>query len=65
MEEMRARIPTVNMAYYINMRTIETIHQALDIPLGRGMGAEERGGGDIDDDDEVEEDVQEDDEGYC
>ena len=66
MEEMRARIPTVNMAYYINIRTIETIHQALDIPLGRGMGAE-GGGGDtgIDDDDEVEEDVQEEDEGYC
>ncbi|XP_013414894.1 intraflagellar transport protein 140 homolog [Lingula anatina] len=44
MEEMRNKIPTVNMAYYVNMRTIEAIHQALDIPLGRGIGAERTNG---------------------
>ena len=33
-------MPHVNMAYFINMRVIETVHRALDIPLGRGMGAE-------------------------
>ncbi|XP_071962146.1 intraflagellar transport protein 140 homolog [Antedon mediterranea] len=65
MEEMRSRIPTVNMAFYVNMRTIEAIHRSLDIPLGRGMGAEKK---DEDDGDEVEEEVQEeydDDNGYC
>ncbi len=40
MQEMRQRIPTVNMAYYVDIRTIETIHSTLGIPLGRGMGAE-------------------------
>jgi hypothetical protein len=33
MEEMRMRIPSVNMAYYINIRTIEAIYRALDMPL--------------------------------
>ena len=34
------------MAYYINIKTIETIHTALGIPLGRGIGAEGvKGGG--------------------
>ncbi|XP_041473205.1 intraflagellar transport protein 140 homolog isoform X2 [Lytechinus variegatus] len=75
MEEMRSRIATVNMAYYINIRTIEAVHRALDIPLGRGTGAEKKGvvmgddlGQDEDDGEEVEEDVQEDyneDEAYC
>ena len=40
MQEMRAKIPNVNIAYYINMKIIETVHKALDIPLGRGQGAE-------------------------
>ena len=44
MEDMRSRIPTVNMAYYVNMRTIEAVHRALDIPLGRGIGAETAAG---------------------
>eukprot|EP00058_Branchiostoma_floridae_P021724 XP_002607214.1 hypothetical protein BRAFLDRAFT_118626 [Branchiostoma floridae] len=63
MEEMRQRIPTVNMAYYVNMRTIEAVHRALDIPLGRGMGAEKNmrtESLDEDEGEEVEEDVAED-----
>ena len=32
---MRSRISTVNMAYYVNVRTIEAVHKALDIPLSR------------------------------
>ena len=40
MEELRQRIPTVNMAYYVDIRTIEAIHSALGVPLGRGVGAE-------------------------
>ncbi|XP_052071458.1 intraflagellar transport protein 140 homolog isoform X2 [Mytilus californianus] len=33
MEEMRMRIPSVNMAYYVNIRTIEAVYRALDMPL--------------------------------
>ena len=40
MDELRQRIPTVNMAYYVDIRTIEAVHSALGIPLGRGVGAE-------------------------
>ncbi len=45
MQEMRQRIPTVNMAYYIDIRTIEAVHSTLGIPLGRGIGAEVMHGG--------------------
>lgn len=43
MQEMRQRIPNVNEAYYVNIRTIEAVHRALDIPLGRGHGADQGG----------------------
>lgn len=58
MEEMRTRIPTVNMAYYINMKTIETIHKALDIPMGRGMGVKESGDNEDEEDEELEEELE-------
>jgi len=60
MEEMKGRISGVNMAYYVNMRTIQTVHQALDIPFS---GADTkhmngfRAGGEEEDGDIVEEDV--------
>ncbi|CAH1793664.1 unnamed protein product [Owenia fusiformis] len=62
MEEMRAKIPKVNLGYYVNMRTIEQVHSALQIPLGRGTGAEINGfqagsPGDEETGEEVEEDV--------
>ncbi len=41
MQELRSRVRNVNMAYYINMETIETIHRVLDIPLGHGRGGDE------------------------
>lgn len=41
MREMREKIPNVNVAYYVNMPTIEAIHRALDIPLGSGRGGDE------------------------
>ena len=47
MEEMRKRMPSVNTAFFVDMKTIEAVHQALGIPLGSGMGrvpAEEEGG---------------------
>ena len=64
MEEMRRRVPNVNMAYYVNLKTIEAIHKAVGVPLGRGMGAERDLRGELDDDDEgeeVEEEVEEED----
>ena len=33
------------MAYYIDIRTLEAVHSALGIPLGRGIGAEMVRGG--------------------
>ena len=65
MEEMRQHMPSVNMAYYINIKTIETVHSALEIPLGRDVGAEggrggERGRGEeVSEDESVGEDVEE------
>lgn len=52
MEEMKMRIPNVNMAYYINVRTIESVYRALDMPLPKtitnrtmnGYGGEEEDG---------------------
>ena len=69
MEEMRQRIPNVNMVYYVDVRTLEAVHSALGIPLGRGIGAEvqhgrvggEGGGGEEESDGEesVGEEVEE------
>lgn len=61
MEEMRRRVPNVNMAYYVNMKTIEVVHKAVGAPLGRGMGAEREIRGELDEDEgeEVEEEVEE------
>ena len=70
MKELRQRIPSVNMAYYVSMKTIEGVHKALELPLGRGIGADTQKNGfvngngvDDDDDDEgefVEEEVPDD-----
>lgn len=64
MEEMRKHIPSVNMAYYINTKTIETVYSALEIPLEPGVGGEggEGRGGErrqVSDDESVGEDVEE------
>ena len=40
MEEMREHMPSVNMAYYISIKTIEAVHSGLGLPLGRGVGGE-------------------------
>ena len=68
MQEMRQRIPNVNMAYYVNMATIERVHRSLGIPLGRGMGGEETTDGDglADEiDDEADVDLQVDSHDYA
>lgn len=45
------------------MKTIETIHKSVGVPLGRGMGGSNReikGNLDMEDGEEVEEEVEED-----
>ena len=58
-EEMRSRLRTVNLSYYVDPKIIAAVHQALDIPLketqqpnGFHMGANEEEDGEV-----VEEDV--------
>ncbi|XP_025272825.3 intraflagellar transport protein 140 homolog [Canis lupus familiaris] len=33
LEEMRKRVPSANMSYYVNQRTVDAVHQGLGIPL--------------------------------
>ncbi|XP_074648558.1 intraflagellar transport protein 140 homolog [Tubulanus polymorphus] len=65
-EDMRARIPKVNLSYYINSQTIEAIYGALDLPLDRQYAAKDKINGvqvihgvDDEDGEEVEEEVDE------
>ncbi len=37
MQELRQRVQGVNLTFYVNTRTIEVIHKALDIPLDRAV----------------------------
>lgn len=60
LEEMRNKIPKVNVTFYVNIKTIQQIHKALDVPMkdqdtnGVRIGG---GGADEDEGEEVEEDV--------
>jgi intraflagellar transport protein 140 len=66
MQELRQRVPSLNMSFYVNARTIEVIHKALDIPLDRNVQqnviANGDGGGSEDEgeilDEAVDEDLQ-------
>lgn len=44
MEEMKGRISGVNMSYYVNMRTLQAVHQALDIPLSNTIDSSKMNG---------------------
>ncbi len=46
MQELRQRIPNVNVSFYVDSKIIEAVHRALDIPLvranpARGAAADE------------------------
>ncbi|XP_025043975.2 intraflagellar transport protein 140 homolog isoform X2 [Pelodiscus sinensis] len=56
LEEMRKRIPCVNLTYYVNQGTIEAVHRGLGIPLNRNPGPERIRHNSMEDK-EVEEDV--------
>nr|CAB3255295.1 intraflagellar transport protein 140 homolog [Phallusia mammillata] len=67
-QDLRARVPSINLSYYVSMRTLEAVHRAVGVPLGRGVnyanGDAERGAhDDMDDDDEVTEELYDDDSG--
>ncbi|KAK2157995.1 hypothetical protein LSH36_179g04000 [Paralvinella palmiformis] len=59
-EEMRSRLRTVNLSYYVDPKIIAAVHQALDIPMKetRQTNGFRMGGDDEEEDgEEVEEDV--------
>lgn len=56
---MRERIPSVNMAFYVDMQTIEGIHTVLGLPMKHGMGAEAAQQQQQQEDDEEESDPEE------
>lgn len=55
------KVPRRNLAYYVNMKTIEAIHRALDIPLSKTITTNDMNGVrasvEEEDGEEVEEDV--------
>lgn len=59
MQEMQTRIPTVNMAYYVNIRTIETVQKALGITTRQSNGDNKRIALDSDDDEMDKGDISE------
>ncbi|KAM6423733.1 intraflagellar transport protein 140 homolog isoform 2-T2 [Liasis olivaceus] len=40
LEEMRKKIPCVNLSYYVNQQTVEAVHRGLGIPLSRSAAPE-------------------------
>lgn len=35
LEEMRRRVPSANMSYYVSPRTVDAVHQGLGLPVPR------------------------------
>ncbi|CAG0897138.1 unnamed protein product [Darwinula stevensoni] len=59
-EEMRHKIDNLNLAYYINIETLNSISKALDVPLSTGKAADlmnGKGGSEEDEEEEIEEDT--------
>ncbi|XP_058142678.1 intraflagellar transport protein 140 homolog isoform X1 [Dasypus novemcinctus] len=44
LEEMRKRLPSANVAYYVTARTVEAVHQGLGVPVPRGLPEHTRHG---------------------
>ncbi len=61
LEEMRSKIPNLNLAYYVNIPTLEAISKAIGVPIvrsARGGNEQEDGGGSGDS--EIEEEDEKD-----
>ncbi|MEE6497228.1 hypothetical protein FKM82_002667 [Ascaphus truei] len=59
LEEMRAKMPSVNLTYYVSQSTVEAVHRALSIPLSRDAAPERVRHNSLEDGEEVEEEVPE------
>ncbi|KAM4631549.1 intraflagellar transport protein 140 homolog [Discoglossus pictus] len=55
LEEMRAKMPSVNLTYYVSQSTVEAVHRALSIPLSRNAAPERVRHNSVEDSEEVEE----------
>ncbi|XP_071106694.1 intraflagellar transport protein 140 homolog [Haliotis cracherodii] len=67
LEELRSRLKGGNPAYYVNTKTIEAIHRALDVPLSRTIDPDKMNGFRSPEDEEgdfIEEDVADDSYGH-
>ncbi|KAM4697334.1 intraflagellar transport protein 140 homolog [Rhinophrynus dorsalis] len=55
LEEMRSKMPSVNLTYYVSQSTVEAVHRALSIPLTRHAPSEHMRHNSMEDNEEVEE----------
>ncbi|XP_028354376.1 intraflagellar transport protein 140 homolog isoform X3 [Physeter macrocephalus] len=58
LEEMRKRVPSASLSYYVSQHTVDTVHQGLGIPLTRTM-AEQMRHNSVEDHKEMDEEVME------
>ncbi|KAJ8786527.1 hypothetical protein J1605_006016 [Eschrichtius robustus] len=58
LEEMRKRVPSTNVSYYVSQRTVDAVHQGLGIPLMRTMPEQMRHNS-VEDHKEMDEEVME------
>ncbi|XP_043945229.1 intraflagellar transport protein 140 homolog [Protopterus annectens] len=54
LEDMRKKMPTVNVKYYVKQETVDTVHQALGIPVSHSSTSECIRHNSIEDGEEVE-----------
>ncbi|XP_072275167.1 intraflagellar transport protein 140 homolog [Pyxicephalus adspersus] len=55
LEEMRSKMPSVNLNYYVAQSTVEAVYRALSIPLNHKQASEHVRHNSLDDSEEVEE----------
>ncbi|XP_059935422.1 intraflagellar transport protein 140 homolog isoform X4 [Mesoplodon densirostris] len=58
LEEMRKRVSSINVSYYVSQRTVDAVHQGLGIPLMRTMPEQMRHNN-VEDHKEMDEEVME------
>ncbi|PIO37426.1 hypothetical protein AB205_0221420 [Aquarana catesbeiana] len=55
LEEMRSKMPSVNLTFYVSQSTVEAVYRALSIPLTHKPASEHVRHNSVDDSEEVEE----------
>lgn len=61
LEEMRKKVPSANMSYYVSQQTVDAVHRGLGLPVMRAMSGRVHHNS-IDDRREADEEVQEEEE---